>query len=162
MNLQDILWVVIALPLAGAVFLHFFGRRIGEPRAGYLASLAIGGSFAIALGASLPFFSEGSHGSHIMLWEWMPAVGASFEITWDPLAALMTLVVTGVGCCDPTPVTTRVMRAASGSQVISKVAPTAGIQSQSTMWEPCDPSEKNGIEAPRAIAKEPAVASDAR
>ena len=27
----------------------------------------------------------------------MPAVGATLEITWDPLAALMTLVVTGVG-----------------------------------------------------------------
>ncbi|MXW69394.1 MAG: NADH-quinone oxidoreductase subunit L, partial [Acidimicrobiia bacterium] len=27
----------------------------------------------------------------------MPAVGASFEIVWDPLSALMTLVVTGVG-----------------------------------------------------------------
>ena len=97
MNLQDMLWLVIALPLASAVFLHFFGRRIGEPRAGYLASLAVAGSFAIALGASLPFFSNSSHGVQIMLWEWMPSVGASFEITWDPLAALMTLVVTGVG-----------------------------------------------------------------
>jgi NADH-quinone oxidoreductase subunit L len=96
-SLQSLLWLVIALPLAGAVFLHFFGRRIGEPRVGYLASLATAGSFAIALGASVPFFSEGSHGAHIVLWEWMPSVGATFEITWDPLAALMTLVVTGVG-----------------------------------------------------------------
>ena len=96
-NLQGLLWLVIALPLAGAVFLHFLGRRIGEPRAGYVASLAVAGSFAIALGASLPFFSNSSHGAQIVLWEWMPAVGASFEITWDPLAALMTLVVTGVG-----------------------------------------------------------------
>jgi NADH-quinone oxidoreductase subunit L len=97
MNLQDMLWLVIALPLAGALFLHFFGRRIGEPRAGYLASLAVAGSFAIALGAALPFFTASSHGAQILLWEWMPSVGASFEITWDPLAALMTLVVTGVG-----------------------------------------------------------------
>ena len=95
--MTQLLWLVIALPLAGALFLHFFGQRIGEPRAGYLASLAVGGSFAIALGASMPFFSEGSHGAHLVLWEWMPSVGASFEITWDPLAALMTLVVTGVG-----------------------------------------------------------------
>ena len=33
----------------------------------------------------------------IPLWEWMPAIGASFELLWDPLAALMALVVTGVG-----------------------------------------------------------------
>jgi NADH-quinone oxidoreductase subunit L len=97
MNLQDMLWLVIALPLAGALFLHFFGRRVGEPRAGYLASFAVAGSFAIALGASVPFFSNSSHGAQIMLWEWMPSIGASFEINWDPLAALMTLVVTGVG-----------------------------------------------------------------
>ncbi len=96
-SLQQLLWLVIALPLAGAVFLHFFGRRIGEPRAGYLATLAIAGSFAIALGAALPFFAGGSAGTHVMLWEWMPSIGASFEINWDPLAALMTLVVTGVG-----------------------------------------------------------------
>ena len=27
----------------------------------------------------------------------MPAVGAAWEFTWDPLSAMMTLVVTGVG-----------------------------------------------------------------
>ena len=32
-----------------------------------------------------------------MLWEWMPAIGANLEINWDPLAAVMTLVITGVG-----------------------------------------------------------------
>ncbi|MEX0756956.1 MAG: NADH-quinone oxidoreductase subunit L, partial [Acidimicrobiia bacterium] len=37
------------------------------------------------------------HSQHIMLWEWMPAIGAAFEIQWDPLSALMTLIVTGVG-----------------------------------------------------------------
>ena len=54
MNLQSLLWLVIALPLAGAVLLHFFGRRIGEPRVGYLASLATAGSFAIALCSTVP------------------------------------------------------------------------------------------------------------
>ena len=92
MNLQDLLWLVIAFPLGGAVFLHFFGRRIGEPRVGYLASLATAGSFAIALGASVPFFSEGSHGSHIVLWDWMPAVGASFEFEgWDAACRIALL-----------------------------------------------------------------------
>ncbi len=36
--------------------------------------------------------------THVVgLWDWMPSIGASFEMAWDPLAALMTLVVTGVG-----------------------------------------------------------------
>ncbi|MGQ0848891.1 MAG: NADH-quinone oxidoreductase subunit L [Actinomycetota bacterium] len=95
--MTDYLWLIIALPLASAAFLHFFGKRLGEPKAGLFATAAVAGSFALALGASLPFFRGGSHGVIVPLWEFMPAVGASFEINWDPLAALMTLVVTGVG-----------------------------------------------------------------
>jgi len=93
----DLLWLVIALPLAGAVFLHFFGRYLREPLGGLLASLAIGGAFVVAVIAALPFFEGGEHGTVILLWQWMPAIGANLEILWDPLAAVMTLVVTGVG-----------------------------------------------------------------
>ncbi len=90
--------LVIALPLAGALVLHFLGRRIGEPRSGWLASAAIGSSFVLGLIAAVPFITgEEHHAIHITLWEWMPAIGASFEIQWDALSALMTLVVTGVG-----------------------------------------------------------------
>jgi NADH-quinone oxidoreductase subunit L len=95
--MTQLLWVIIALPLASAVFLHFVGKRIGEPRAGYLATLAVAGSFALGLGAALPFFQGGAHGVTVTVWDWMPAIGASLEINWDPLAALMTLVITGVG-----------------------------------------------------------------
>ncbi|MGI8517948.1 MAG: NADH-quinone oxidoreductase subunit L [Acidimicrobiia bacterium] len=95
--MSQFLWTIIALPLASAVFLHFVGRRIGEPRAGYLATLSVAGSFALALGAALPFFQGESHGVTVTIWEWMPAIGAVLEINWDPLAALMTLIITGVG-----------------------------------------------------------------
>jgi len=95
--LIDLLWLVIALPLAGSLFLHFFGRYVREPLSGWLASAAIGGAFAIAVVAALPFLQGGEEATTIALWEWMPAIGASFELLWDPLAALMTLVVTGVG-----------------------------------------------------------------
>ncbi len=95
--MTEVLWLVIALPLAGALFLHFFGRYLKEPLAGWLATAAVGASFVIALVAALPFFDGGEHATVVSLWEWMPAVGASFELLWDPLAALMTLVVTGVG-----------------------------------------------------------------
>ncbi len=95
--MTEFLWLIIAFPLAGSVFLHFFGRRIGEPLSGWLASAAIGASFVVAAVASIPFIQGGAHAEHLMLWEWMPAIGASLEIEWDPLAALMTFVVTGVG-----------------------------------------------------------------
>ena len=93
----EFLWVIIALPLAGAIFLHFFGRFLKEPLPGWLASAAIAGSFVVALVAAIPFFEGGANGETILLWEWMPALGANMEILWDPLSALMTLVVTGVG-----------------------------------------------------------------
>ena len=93
----EALWLVIALPLGGAVLLHFAGRWLGEPRAGYLACAASLAAFAVAAVAAVPFFTGAGHPSQSILWEWMPAVGASFEIAWDPLSALMTLVVTGVG-----------------------------------------------------------------
>jgi len=95
--MADLLWLIIALPLAGAVFLHFFGRYVKEPLSGWLASAAIGGAFAFALAAAMPFFRGGEHAATLLLWEWMPAIGANLEILWDPLSALMTLIVTGVG-----------------------------------------------------------------
>jgi NADH-quinone oxidoreductase subunit L len=94
----DLLPLVIGIPLAGAVFLHFFGRRIGEPRAGWIAVLAIGAAFVIgAMNAGPAFSGTMHHAEHVTLWSWMPAIGATLEIQWDPLSALMTLVVTGVG-----------------------------------------------------------------
>ncbi|HEY3427045.1 MAG TPA: NADH-quinone oxidoreductase subunit L, partial [Acidimicrobiia bacterium] len=95
--MTSLLWLIIALPLASAGFLHFFGRRIGEPRTGYLATLSVAGSFALGLGAGLPFFSGGAHPTVVTIGEWMPAIGASFVINWDPLSVLMTLIITGVG-----------------------------------------------------------------
>lgn len=95
--MTEFLWLIIALPLAGAVFLHFAGRYLREPLAGWIASAAAGGSFVIAAVAAVPFIQGGEHGTTEMLWEWMPAIGASMEILWDPLSALMALVVTGVG-----------------------------------------------------------------
>ena len=90
--------LVILAPLLGAVFLHFVGRRIGEPISGWLATAAIGTSFVLGAISSIDFIrGTAEHADHIMLWEWMPAIGAAFEIQWDPLSALMTLIVTGVG-----------------------------------------------------------------
>ena len=95
--MNEVIWLIIALPFLGAVFLHFFGRYIKEPWSGWLASGAVSASFLVALVAAIPFFQGGEHGSTVLLWEWMPAIGASLEMLWDPLAAFMTLIVTGVG-----------------------------------------------------------------
>ncbi len=95
---MDYLWLIIAFPLAGAIVLHFLGRFIGEPRSGWLAAAAMAAAFGVGLVAAVPFITgEVHHAEHLVLWEWMPAIGATLEIQWDALSALMTLVVTGVG-----------------------------------------------------------------
>ncbi len=97
----DYLWIVIALPLGMALFNHFFGSRIGEPRAAGPAILAVLGAFGYAAVASLDFFTS-EHTSEkavtvVHLFDWIPGLGAGAELLWDPLSATMTLVVTGVG-----------------------------------------------------------------
>ena len=42
----DAAFLIPAFPLLGFVAILLFGRRLGEPGAGWLATLAMGGSFA--------------------------------------------------------------------------------------------------------------------
>ena len=99
--MTDYLWIIIALPLAGAVVNHFIGRRLGEPRSAHLAIAAMSGAFLYAAIAARDFFAS-EHASEeaiavVHLFDWIPGLGATAELLWDPLAATMTLVVTGVG-----------------------------------------------------------------
>ncbi len=94
---QDLIWLSIALPLVSATVLLLGGKRIGEPGAGYLATLIVGVAFVIAAGASLDAFTGELHAHHVHLFSWMPALGVEASLLWDPLSVLMTLVVTGVG-----------------------------------------------------------------
>jgi NADH-quinone oxidoreductase subunit L len=93
----DVIWLAIALPALGALVLVFFGKRIGEPLSGWIATGTVALSFLIALIAAADFFAGGAHGEHVVLFEWMPGLGVDAALLWDPLSAVMTLVVTGVG-----------------------------------------------------------------
>jgi NADH-quinone oxidoreductase subunit L len=93
----DALWVVIALPLLGAATLVLFGKRIGDPRAGWIASGFIAAALGIAAALSLPFFTGSGEPQTVDLFSWIPVLGVEASLLWDPLAALMTLLVTGVG-----------------------------------------------------------------
>jgi NADH-quinone oxidoreductase subunit L len=90
--------LAVVLPLFGAALLLFLGRRIGEPTAGYLATLTVAGAFAAAVVAAAGFFQAGGSEAETFTWfQWFPAFGVEVELRWDALSALMTLVVTGVG-----------------------------------------------------------------
>jgi len=102
-DILDYLGIIPLLPLAGAVILLLAGRRIGEPRAGWLATgmmaLAFLGS-VVALFALLSLPADGRLQVN-QVFTWIPAgtfsVGMGTQA--DPLSVTWLLLVTGVGLC---------------------------------------------------------------
>src|SRR5688572_8424182 len=48
-NLAPALWLIIALPLAGAIINGLFGRTLGRANVNLIACAAVGGSFLLSL-----------------------------------------------------------------------------------------------------------------
>ena len=94
-------WLICAFPLAGFAVLLAAGRRLGEPRAGWLATLAMVGSFvcSVAVFASLMGRDPAERRFVVTLFEWVPAGDFSVDagLLVDPLSVTMALFVTGVG-----------------------------------------------------------------
>ena len=97
----DLVWLVPALPLASALLLVVFGGRIGEPRAGWLATLATASSFVVTV---LVYFDllgspaeERSHVVRLFSWIWVGALQVDLAFLADPLSITMALFVTGIG-----------------------------------------------------------------
>jgi NADH-quinone oxidoreductase subunit L len=93
--------LIPALPLAGAAILFFTGRRWRGSAAGWLASLLVAASFAVALAAFVDLISQPSTQrlAHVKGFDWV-AVGSfkvAVQFRVDPLAIVMALTVTGVG-----------------------------------------------------------------
>ncbi len=97
----DAVWLIPALPLAGFLTLLVAGRRLGDPKAGWLATAMMAGSFLVTLLVFLDLLGE--HGEERsftkVLFTWVPAGGLSVDLGFlvDPLSITMALFVTGVG-----------------------------------------------------------------
>ncbi|MGH9111030.1 MAG: NADH-quinone oxidoreductase subunit L [Acidimicrobiales bacterium] len=96
----DLVWLIPALPLAGFLILLVGGRRLGEPRAGWLATLMCAGSFAATVVVYVGLLGEDAEGRHFTqtLFEWVPAGSLQVDVGFlaDPLSITMALFVTGV------------------------------------------------------------------
>src|SRR5579864_4981115 len=93
-------FLVPALPLLGFSLLVVGGKRLGDPRAGWLATLMTGASFVVACGV---FFSLlGRSADHRaftqLIFNWVPVGGLNVNVAVlvDPLSMTMALFVTGV------------------------------------------------------------------
>src|SRR5690349_4788778 len=100
-NVLDLAWVIPAIPALGAVVLLLFGKRIGEPKAGWLATTLMALSFvasAIAFFA-LRSLSPDARANVSQGFTWIQAgtFRVDFRFLVDPLSSTMTLFVTGVG-----------------------------------------------------------------
>jgi len=97
----DVIWLVPALPLLGFLTILLFGRRIGEPGAGYVAAAAVLGSFLVTVGAFFDLLSiDEHHREHVsVLFSWVPVSSLQIDMALlaDPLSITMALFVTGIG-----------------------------------------------------------------
>jgi len=98
---MDLIWLVPALPLFGFALLVVFGRRLGDPLAGWLGTAVVGGSFAVAvkLFTDLLALPADERVLTQKLWTWIPVGDFSVDIGFlvDPLSITMCLFVTGIG-----------------------------------------------------------------
>ena len=97
----DLVWLIPALPLAGGVLLIVLGAKLGEPRAGWLATLATAGSFAVTVAVYFDMLGRSAEErSHVVsLFKWIPVGSLQIDLAFlaDPLSVTMALFVTGIG-----------------------------------------------------------------
>ncbi|MGH2692061.1 MAG: NADH-quinone oxidoreductase subunit L [Actinomycetota bacterium] len=96
---MDIVWLIPALPLGGAVLLLLTGSRLRRV-AGGLASLLVGLSFVVGILVfqDLLALPEDARSAAVHVFDWIEvgAFRAPVELRVDPLSMVMVLMVTGV------------------------------------------------------------------
>ena len=97
----DLVWLIPAFPLAGFLILLVAGRRLGDPRAGWLATAMMGGAFvsSLVVFAGLLGRDEHERAAGKTLFTWFRSGGLHLDVGLlaDPLSVTMALFVTGVG-----------------------------------------------------------------
>ena len=98
------LWLIIALPLAGAVVLLLGGalfRGALDKVGHWLGTATILGSFALSLWLFFSLLGRGEEerqiGQHLFTWFEVGRLEVGMDLLYDPLSALFLLLITGVG-----------------------------------------------------------------
>jgi NADH-quinone oxidoreductase subunit L len=98
----DVVWLIPALPLAGFLLILLFGRKLGDPASGYLATGMVGAAFVVAVGvfADLMSLDAEARAEQVhTLFSWVAVGGLKIDLAFlaDPLSLTMCLFVTGIG-----------------------------------------------------------------
>ncbi len=96
----DLIWLIPILPLAGSMINLVFGRKLGDPRAGWVATVATASSFLITVLAYFEMLGlaseERSHVVSMFSWIQVGSLQVDLAIIADPLSIVMALFVTGI------------------------------------------------------------------
>ncbi len=94
----SLLWLLLALPGAGAAVLLLGGRRT-DRWGPLLACATVGASFLYALVAFLALRGSAERSIDLHLFSWVPVGGFTVDagLLFDPLSATFVLLITGVG-----------------------------------------------------------------
>lgn len=96
----DLIWLIPILPLAGSIINLVFGRKLGDPRAGWVATVATASSFLITVLAYFEMLGlaseERSHVVSMFSWIQVGSLQVDLAILADPLSIVMALFVTGI------------------------------------------------------------------
>lgn len=99
--MSQLLWLIPALPLLGALINGLYGTRLSRAGSSWLAVALIAGSFVVSLAAVLSLVALPAEERLLQqtLYEWIGVGSFSVHVAFwlDPLSAVMILVVTGVG-----------------------------------------------------------------
>jgi NADH-quinone oxidoreductase subunit L len=97
----DAIWLLPALPLAGFALILVTGRRLGDPLAGWFATLTCGASFVLTAVAYFELRSRTPENRSVTdtIFTWLPVGGLHVDLGFlvDPLSITMALFITGVG-----------------------------------------------------------------
>jgi NADH-quinone oxidoreductase subunit L len=96
----DLIWLIPAFPLAGFLILLVAGRRLGDPKAGYLAALMPLASFIVTVGVFISLVGKDGNERRAVksLFTWIQAgqLDVRMAALADPLSITMCLFVTGI------------------------------------------------------------------
>jgi NADH-quinone oxidoreductase subunit L len=97
----DLIWLIPAFPLLGFIINLVAGRRLGEPKSGYLAASMVVLSFLTTAAVFVTMLGKDAEERRHMhtFFDWVPVGGLDVKLALlaDPLSITMCLFVTGIG-----------------------------------------------------------------